>query len=331
VREPRSVLLGMFTRSLLVWALSSMCYIAVASMLVFATTKYFDAAGGARFADDEDEQEEDEERHVHDSLSSRIRGKIKDAEAKAKEDLDKEFEKAHAHIGKAHHKAHAHLEKAHSKAHAHIEKAHDHAHKASAHAKALHDKAKDHVNDHMSAMAQLGQLRTAQLTEFVIFCALGVFLIGMSANGIPLMMLAPQNFAVPFSLGTLFFFFSLQFLVGFKKFWISLLSVRRMPWFLVYVSSAVGTLFAAVSLVSFVLTALLAIVQLVSIVYFFASFVPGGQKLLNYLGARSAKATYIAGKAASDAVLSGRSPMSSPMSSPRSSPRGGIRRFGVGA
>lgn len=42
VQEPRSVLLGMFTRSLLVWVVSSTLYTVVASILAFVTTYYFD-------------------------------------------------------------------------------------------------------------------------------------------------------------------------------------------------------------------------------------------------------------------------------------------------
>merc|ERR1712070_843381 len=77
---------------------------------------------------------------------------------------------------------------------------------------------------------------------------------------------------------------SFAVLKGPKAFVGSLIQREKLPFSGSYVVGLVGTLIATIGLRSYFLTAFFAILQAGGLLYFLASYVPGGQTILNKCG-----------------------------------------------
>lgn len=92
----------------------------------------------------------------------------------------------------------------------------------------------------------------------------------------PVVVLAPQKFAVSLTLGVALEVAAVTVLRGAQTQLKHLLSSERLPSTAAYGSSAVLTLYAAMVLHSYLLSLLFSAVQVVALAYYMLSYVPGG-------------------------------------------------------
>jgi len=142
-------------------------------------------------------------------------------------------------------------------------------------------------------------LSPAKLAQFGGVFFVGVTLISMSFSFLPMLPISPQKFALLFAFGSMTLLSSFAILKGPQAFAAGLAQREKLPFSVSYVVGLVGTLVATIGLRSFILTAVFGLVQAVALLYFLASYVPGGQALLNFcgrLGSRVARKVCLRGQ-----------------------------------
>jgi len=124
----------------------------------------------------------------------------------------------------------------------------------------------------------------AKLAQFGGVFFVGIFLITMSFSFLPMLVVSPQKFALLFAFGSMTLLSSFAILKGPQAFLTSLIARDKLPFSGAYVIGLVGTLVATIGMRSFILTAVFGIIQAFALLYFLASYVPGGQVILNMCG-----------------------------------------------
>jgi len=123
---------------------------------------------------------------------------------------------------------------------------------------------------------------TTQWVYFGAFAGAGVLLLLLSFFVfLPMIILSPSKFAITFSLGSGLILVSLGFLRGWKELFGQ--TKDRLPFAAAYVGSLVGTLYASLVLHSYIYSLGLCIVQVVTLIYYVASFFPGGAQGAQYV------------------------------------------------
>ncbi|XP_010890539.2 vesicle transport protein SFT2C [Esox lucius] len=130
-----------------------------------------------------------------------------------------------------------------------------------------------------------GMSRSQRLVAFGVCIAFSALCFGLSALYAPLLLLYARKFALLWSLGSLFAILGAAILRGPSK-----LIAKPTPTAAVYLCSLSGTLYAALSLHSTLLTALGAIVQVAVIVGYTVSLLPGGSAGIRFMGGMAASA-----------------------------------------
>mmetsp|Transcript_29381 Transcript_29381/g.92774 ORF Transcript_29381/g.92774 Transcript_29381/m.92774 type:complete len:324 (-) Transcript_29381:55-1026(-) len=123
-----------------------------------------------------------------------------------------------------------------------------------------------------------------KLAQFAGTFFLGVLLLTMSLSFLPMLVIAPQKFALLFAFGSMTMLGSFAILKTPKVFVAGLLRREQLPFSVSYVIGLVGTLFATLVMRSYLYTAVFGIVQAVALLYFMASYIPGGKNVLNFIG-----------------------------------------------
>merc|ERR1711920_939344 len=121
----------------------------------------------------------------------------------------------------------------------------------------------------------------------------------MSFSFLPMLPIAPQKFSLLFAFGSMTLMGSFALLKGPTSFLSGLMQREKLPFSAAYAIGLVGTLVATIVMRSFILTAVFGLVQAVALLYFLASYVPGGQALLNFcgrLGSRVARKVCLRGQ-----------------------------------
>merc|ERR1711920_1080792 len=124
----------------------------------------------------------------------------------------------------------------------------------------------------------------AKLAQFGGVFFIGIFLISMSMTFLPTLVIAPQKFALMFAFGSMTLLSSFAILKGPSAFFSSLVAREKLPFSLMYLVGLVGTLVATIVMRSFVFTAVFGVTQAIALLYFLASYVPGGKAILNFCG-----------------------------------------------
>lgn len=101
---------------------------------------------------------------------------------------------------------------------------------------------------------------------------------------IPLVIIRPSKFIVPYCLSNLLLFTSLGFLHGFYSYSKHLFSKSKWPFSAAFVGTTFLTLYIALVLRMYALTVPMAIVQFVAMVSFVISYLPGGSSGLSAMG-----------------------------------------------
>ncbi|CAN0038177.1 unnamed protein product [Lampetra planeri] len=121
-----------------------------------------------------------------------------------------------------------------------------------------------------------------RIVGFVGFIAMGIFCFSLAAMYAPFMLLKARKFALLYTMGSLFVISSFSLLWGPWSHVRHLCSSERLPFTAAYFGSMVFTLYFALWMQSTLLTSVGAIVQMVALLWYLISYIPGGQAGLQF-------------------------------------------------
>lgn len=119
---------------------------------------------------------------------------------------------------------------------------------------------------------------------------LGMMLISLSFSFLPMLPIQPQKFALLFAIGSMTTLGSVASLKGPAAFLSAILVRDKLVFTIMYAVGLVGVFWATLIAKSYVFTALFALMQATGLLYFLASFVPGGKVVLNFFGRLGSRA-----------------------------------------
>jgi len=125
--------------------------------------------------------------------------------------------------------------------------------------------------------------RKERIIGFFLLLGLGILFFILSSFYIPVLLFAARKFSIFFTMGSVFTFSSLGVLWGFSSFGKHLVSPERLPFTAAYLGSLFVTLYFAIGLQSYTLTIIGIIVQVISLLSFVISYLPGGVSGMKYL------------------------------------------------
>ena len=123
--------------------------------------------------------------------------------------------------------------------------------------------------------------RKQRILGFVLCLIGGVVCFGMASLYLPVLLLKARKFALLFSLGSLFVISSFSFLWGFAEHMKHLFSRERFPFTSVYFTTLFLTIYFALGLRSTLLTIISSIFQVLALMWYIISYLPGGQRGLS--------------------------------------------------
>ncbi|KAJ8681014.1 hypothetical protein QAD02_016801 [Eretmocerus hayati] len=118
--------------------------------------------------------------------------------------------------------------------------------------------------------------RMQRLSAFGFCFVMGILCFSLSTFYIPVLILKARKFALLYTMGSLFFLMSFSFLWGPMSYFKSLFSMERRLFSFIYITTLTGTLYFALHLQSTPLTVLCAVCQLIAMMVFLISHIPGG-------------------------------------------------------
>ncbi|KAI5712619.1 protein transport protein SFT2-like isoform X1 [Diaphorina citri] len=124
--------------------------------------------------------------------------------------------------------------------------------------------------------------RFQRLIGFCICLSMSSICFVLAALYLPVLVFKARKFAMLFTLASLFFLSSFGFLWGPWIHLKHLFSREKLPFSLCYGSTLIGTLYCAMWLHSTPLTVLLAVMQVIALLWFLVSYIPGGQTGLSF-------------------------------------------------
>mmetsp|Transcript_1677 Transcript_1677/g.1808 ORF Transcript_1677/g.1808 Transcript_1677/m.1808 type:complete len:339 (-) Transcript_1677:82-1098(-) len=139
------------------------------------------------------------------------------------------------------------------------------------------------ASDRVSGAASLA-MDPCRMWRFVSVFTIGLVLVLFSLNFLPALLIAPATFSLLFTSGSIVMLSAFVYLSGPKAFLDQISQRSKLPFTLAYALGLLGTLWATFIRRSYIFTALFAIIQLVSLLYYMCSHFPGGTSALNMLG-----------------------------------------------
>lgn len=129
----------------------------------------------------------------------------------------------------------------------------------------------------------LGLTRIQRYIGFGLCVVASALLFMMSMLYLPLAVLRPAKFAAPYCLASLLVFGSVGFLQGFVTYGRHLISRDRLPFTLLFFGTTVMTLYSATQNLGYILTIISVLAQLICLVIYIVSYVPGGQSGISFM------------------------------------------------
>lgn len=123
-----------------------------------------------------------------------------------------------------------------------------------------------------------------RITLFAILAAAGTVCMILAFTFLPFVIISPHKFALLFTMGSALMLASFSSLRGHAAFLKNIASWDRLPFSASYGVSLVGTLYASLVMGSYILTMLFSVVQVVALMYFLVSYIPGGTGALTMVG-----------------------------------------------
>ncbi|CAK9090997.1 unnamed protein product [Durusdinium trenchii] len=139
------------------------------------------------------------------------------------------------------------------------------------------------ASDRVSGAASLA-MDPCRLWRFIALFTGGLVLVLFSLNFLPTLLIAPATFSLLFTCGSMVMLSAFIYLSGVRAFLEQISQRRKLPFTLAYLLGLVGTLWATFIRRSYIFTAIFAVIQLVSLLYYMCSHFPGGTSTLNMLG-----------------------------------------------
>jgi hypothetical protein len=118
---------------------------------------------------------------------------------------------------------------------------------------------------------------------FFIFLAVGIGLLFLSLLFLPLIAFTPVKFVSLFSLGSIVTLSSFIFYYGTAAFMGMLFAKNRLPFTLLFIGSLVAGLYFAFIHSNYFISLILAVIQLITLIVFILSFIPGGQAGISFI------------------------------------------------
>lgn len=121
-----------------------------------------------------------------------------------------------------------------------------------------------------------------RILGFMGFILMGFFCLFLAGMYVPVLVFKARKFALLYTMGSLFIIGSFALLWGPMNHLRHLFSKDRLPFTLVYFGTTLATLYFALVVKSTLPTAVFALCQAVSLVWFVVSYIPGGQTGLRF-------------------------------------------------
>jgi len=119
--------------------------------------------------------------------------------------------------------------------------------------------------------------RTQRIIGFITCIIMGLFCFTLSSFYIPVLIFKARKFALMFTLGSVFIVTSFSILWGPSSHLKHLFSKERLPFTLTYFGSLFMTLYFALKIQSTLLTTVSAVIQVIALIWYVVSYLPGGQ------------------------------------------------------
>ncbi|XP_059168387.1 uncharacterized protein LOC131950299 [Physella acuta] len=121
-----------------------------------------------------------------------------------------------------------------------------------------------------------------RIVGFIICLLMGTFCLSLASLYIPFLVLKARKFALLYTLGSLFVLSSFALLWGPMHHLKHLFSIGRLPFTLTYFGAMFATLYFSLWAKSTILTVVFAVAQIVALVWYIVSYIPGGQRGLKF-------------------------------------------------
>ena len=139
----------------------------------------------------------------------------------------------------------------------------------------------------MTSMTNLYEDWTIPQQSWMMFGVLfffGMFFLFLSSFAFPWLAVAPTKFASLFSLGSVFILASFAALRGTQKFWSHCTETKEKQTITItYFSSLTATLYFSYLSPSYLFCLIAVIIQLIALLYFLFSYIPGGKSILDFV------------------------------------------------
>jgi hypothetical protein len=121
-------------------------------------------------------------------------------------------------------------------------------------------------------------------TYFFILLSIGLVCFCSSLFILPFVFLSPGNFIFFFSIGCIFILISFLFVYGTQVYFSKLFSSERVYFTLLFFGSLIVGIVSSCFTSSFLLSLICAVLQLISLLVFVLSFIPGGNTGIGFIG-----------------------------------------------
>lgn len=130
----------------------------------------------------------------------------------------------------------------------------------------------------------LGMSRTQRYAAFGLCMAAACLLLMIAFFRLPLSVLFPTKFVLPFCFANLFIFVSFGFLHGFGSYGRHLISRERWPFTALFFGSTLATLYVTYGIQFYPVTLVFSVIQMIASASYMVSYVPGGSTGLSFIG-----------------------------------------------
>ncbi|XP_003387372.1 PREDICTED: protein transport protein SFT2-like [Amphimedon queenslandica] len=137
--------------------------------------------------------------------------------------------------------------------------------------------------DSIGSGSAFGLSKKERIVGFFLCLGLGILCFALALALTPMILLKSRKFAALFTMGSLFSLGSFSFLWGPWSHLKHLLSRDRLPFTAVYVGTIIATLYFALGVHSTILTLFCAALQILALIWFLVSYIPGGTTGLSFM------------------------------------------------
>ncbi|XP_060565793.1 uncharacterized protein LOC132724852 [Ruditapes philippinarum] len=122
-----------------------------------------------------------------------------------------------------------------------------------------------------------GLTKKQRILGFVVCLLMGTFCFCLACLYIPILVLKARKFAMLYTVGSLFIICSFSMLWGPMNHIKHLLAAERLPFTSVYFGTMFATIYFSIWVKSTVFTVIFAVIQILALVWYIMSYIPGGQ------------------------------------------------------